>query len=276
MDTVRNAWLENSHSSRLSDVDWACRNLHAGEEGPRTLSSEIEKMISRLETIPTPETLLCSLDNPVPLHQPARRSPSRARRRAWQKKARYQRSRCPKRLRPWQIENLFEANHFAGCIGLPLNTFVSVSWQNTHQGSEDIPGRFQRATKAMGQWFRRKNCPATWIFVHENPGNSRPNCHLLVHVPGGHLDSFKEMAPKWFDGSEGGVHIRMRNGPQDRCLSYMVKGTDLITAHRYGANARNQGVINFKRCGWTQNLGSAARGSAEMGHSRWKEENDSL
>jgi hypothetical protein len=264
MGTARNDWPEVGARNPLSSTIEACRNLHAVEEGPRTLTNEIETMISRLATIPRPEALLCSLDNnpknTVPLHKPARRRHSRARRRDWQKKARYQRSRCPKRLRPWQIENLFEADCFARSRGLPLNTFVTVSWQNTRAGEADIQRRFQQATKTMGEWFRRRHCPATWIFVHENPGNSIPNCHLLVHVPGGHLRSFNKMAPKWFDALEDGVRIRPRNGPKDRCLSYMVKGTDLITAHRYGARARNQGSIDFKRCGWTQNLGVTARG----------------
>ena len=110
----------------------------------------------------------------------------------------------------------------------------------------------------MGQWLRRRNCPATWVFVHENPGNSEPHFHMLIHIPRGLLDSFKTMAPKWFDALECGVHIRLRNGPRDRCLSYIVKGTDFITANRYGAKARNQGIIDFKRCGWTENLGATA------------------
>ena len=264
MDTARNDWLENLAPNQLSGGDDSCRNLHAGEEGPQTLTNEIEKMIFRLYIIPKPEPLLCSLENTVPLHEPARRRPPRARRRDWQTKARYQRSRRPERLRPWQIENLFAANHFAGFIGLPLNTFVTVSWQNTREGNADIQKRFQRAVKAMGQWFRRRNCPATWIFVHENPGNSRPNCHLLVHVPVGELGLFKERAPMWFDAVEGGVLIRTRNGPKDRCLYYMVKGTDWITARRHGARARSQGVVDFKRCGWTQNLGVTARGQASQ------------
>ena len=153
MDTARNDWLVNLAPNRLSGVDEACRNLHAGEEGPRTLTNEIEKMISGLSIIPKPDALLCSLDNtsenPVPLHQPARRGPSGAKRRDWQKKARYQRSRCPKRLRPWQIENLFEADYFARSIELPLNTFVTVSWQNTDQGGKRYFSGFQRQRK---QW----------------------------------------------------------------------------------------------------------------------------
>jgi hypothetical protein len=223
MDNARNDWLENGAPDRLSAVDEACRNLHAEEEGPRTLTCEFEKMISALSIIPKLSSLLCSLENTVSVHQPARRGPSGAKRRAWRTKARYQRSRCPKRLRPWQIEGLFEADCFARSIELPLNTFVTVSWQNTRAGEADIQRRFQQATKAMGQWFRRRNCPATWIFVHENPGNSRPNCHLLIHVPDRHLASFKAIAPVWFDAMEGGVHIRKRNGPRDSCLSYMVK-----------------------------------------------------
>lgn len=260
IDISRNDWPEDRASNRLPGSIEACRNLHAGEEGPKTLTNEIEQIISALSIIPKPDALLCSLDYNLENLQPARRRPSRARRRDWQKKVRYQRSRCPKRLRPWQIESLFEADHFARRIGLPLNTFVTVSWPNTRQGSEDIQSRFQQATKAMGEWLRRRNCRPTWIFVHENPGNSRPNCHLLVHVPKGHLALFKTNSAKWFEALEDGVYIRNRNGPRDRCLSYMVKGTDMITAHRYGANARNQGVIDFKRCGWTQNLGVGARG----------------
>jgi hypothetical protein len=262
MDIACNDGTDNRAPNLLSNVNDACRNLHAIEEGPRRLTSEIETMISQLAIIPRHDPLLCSLENTVPIHQPARRGPSGAKRRAWQRKARYQRSRCPKRLRPWQIEGLFEADCFARSSGLPLNTFVTVSWQNTREGSADIQRRFQKAIKAMGQWFRRKNFPATWIFVHENPGNSRPNCHMLVHVLSGHLGSFKEMAPKWFDALVGGVHIRTRNGPTDRCLSYMVKGTDWVTARCHGARARPQGVIDFKRCGWTQNLGVTARGQA--------------
>ena len=261
MDTPRNDWLEELGPNRLPGIMETCKNLHADEEGPKTLTNEIEKMISSLSIIPKLDTLLCSLDN-ISEKPPARRGPSGAKRSAWRTKARYQRSRCPKRLRPWQIEGLCEADCFARSRGLPLHTFVTVSWQNTRDGSADIQRRFQKALKAMGEWFRRRNCPATWIFVHENPGNSRPNCHMLVHVPSGHLGLFKEMAPKWFDALEGGVHIRTRNGPTDRCLSYMVKGTDWVTARRHGARARPQGVVDFKRCGWTQNLGVTARGQA--------------
>ena len=217
---------------------------------------------------PKLEALSSSLYQPTQTDVPARRSPSRARRRAWQKNIRYQRSRCPERLRPWQIDGLFEADHFARVTGLPLNTFLTVSWKNTLDGANDIHRRFQVGTKAMGQWLRRRNCPAAWIFTHENPGGSEPNFHMLIHIPAGSLAAFGEIAPQWFGALSGGIHIRTRNGPSDRCLQYMVKGTDLMTAKRYGARAKRQGKVEFKRCGWTETLGVAARqrysGSANL------------
>ena len=81
---------------------------------------------------------------------------------------------------------------------------------------------------------------------------------MLIHIPLGQLDSFKTMAAKWFDALESGVDIRPRSSFRDRSLAYLVKGTDFITAQLHGAKARNQGIINFKRCGWTENLGAAA------------------
>ncbi len=239
----------------------SCTNLHAADDGPKQLTAEIETIISRLAALPTRDAVFSSLYpstqiDPIKL---TRRRPSGAKRRAWQQKTSYQRGRCIDRLRPWQIDALFEADRFARSIGRPLNMFLTVSWNNTRVAAEDVSKQFGRATKAMGQWLRRRNCPSAWIFTHENPGNSRPNLHMLVHVPVDLVASFEAIAPEWFDALDGGVHIRPRRGPRDKCLHYMVKGTDFITARRYGDKARKQGTIAFKRCGWTENLGVTAR-----------------
>ena len=258
-DALQNDRFENLAQDRLPYVDHTCRNLHAYEEALRPLSSEIEKTIARLSAISRPSALFSSLDNTVPVHQHERRSPPRARRRSWRTKAKYQRRRCPERLRPWQIDSLFEADILARLIGLPLNAFLTVSWKNTGQGTGCVQSRFRKATKAMGQWLRRRNCPATWLFVHENPGNSEPHFHMLIHIPCGQLESFKTVAAKWFDALESGVDIRPRSNVRDRSLAYLTKGTDFITARLHGATARNQGTVDFKRCGWTENIGAIAQ-----------------
>ncbi len=81
---------------------------------------------------------------------------------------------------------------------------------------------------------------------------------MLVYIPEQFWTDFIAMTPKWFDALNGGVLVR-RNVERDRYLAYMVKGTDWITARRHGARALNQGIIDFKRCGWTENLGVRAR-----------------
>ena len=236
----------------------ACRNLHASEDTLRPLTSEVQTLIERLSAGRPPAALSSSISL-TPPERHARRGPFRPRRRAWQTKSRYQRRRCSKRLRPWQVDALFEADAFALSIGLPLNTFLTVSWTDTSRGSSDIPQRFGRATKAMGEWLRRRSAKSCWVFVHENPGGTRPNAHLLIHIPGNLFSQFYEAAPRWFDALADGIYLRKRHGPRDHCLRYMVKGTDYATALRVGARARKQGGIDFKRCGWTQNLGVSAR-----------------
>lgn len=176
---------------------------------------------------------------------------------AWQDTDRYQRRRNDERLRPRQISALFEADHFAAQIGLPLNFFVSVSWYDPLLQPAEIQKRFLAATKRMWQWFRRKDCQPTWLYVHENPDDGCPNVHLLIHVPKGLRAEFRKSAPGWF-GDFADFDMRP-NGPDDTRLTYMIKGTDVVTAGRYGARAKSQGRVEFKRCGWTQNLGAKAR-----------------
>ena len=81
---------------------------------------------------------------------------------------------------------------------------------------------------------------------------------MLIHIPRGQLDSFKTMAAKSFDALGSGVDIRPRSNVRDRSLPYLTKGTDFITARLHGAKPRNQGTVDFKRCGWTENIGAIA------------------
>jgi hypothetical protein len=111
----------------------------------------------------------------------------------------------------------------------------------------------------MGQWMRRRIGTTAWIFVNENPGGLEPHFHMLIHVPPAYFNDLKVIASKWFGAAPGAVHIRKRKGLRDRCLPYLMKGTDFVTALRHGFMAKNQGPIEFKRCGWTESLGATAR-----------------
>ncbi len=237
----------------------ACRNLHAAAEGLRTLSIDLSKLFPALQDKNDPVSFSISSLSIEQAVDRERRRPSKAKRRAWQRKAKYQRRRCRERLRPWQVEALFEADSFARALETPLNAFLTIAWLNTADGGEVVQRRFQSGLKAAGEWLRRRGIPRAWIYCHENPNSTRPNLHMLIHLPEHLLQCFHRAAEGWFAASEGGVHLRRRNGPRDRCLSYMVKGTDLATASRHGARARRQGPIDFKRAGCSESLGETAR-----------------
>jgi hypothetical protein len=170
------------------------------------------------------------------------------------------------------VNNLHLADEHARKIGLPLNTFVTVSWLLTAHSEIDAK-TFGQCRQRMCQWLRRNDIQPCWQFVHENPcsaveGDTKPNTHILVHVPKRIITAFKAKASDWFDATMDGavlVEPRTRANYQglDR-LHYMAKGTDGFTARRFGGYRKpgGQGVVLCKRSGVSQNVSWKARQKA--------------
>lgn len=165
-------------------------------------------------------------------------------------------------LKPWQVRMLHEADAVAALIGLPLNTFWTVSYHGTFPGGAAMASTFKRAMKRADQWFRDQGLPFVYAYVHENPNDERPNSHVLVHVPAHLMRAFKAKAGDWFDALDGGVDVQPRNDAQRRAkglgtrLGYMCKGADVLTCRRYGGHRAKggQGPITIKRAGVAQLL----------------------
>jgi len=173
----------------------------------------------------------------------------------YHKRLDYQRSRNDRRLRPWQVDGLWQASDHAYRIKISFNTFVTINWSPITIA--DMPTVFRRGTNAMTQWLNRRGLSLACIYVHENP-LGRLNSHLQLHVPKRHLAAFKKAAPAWFNDAPGSVQVKPI-WDQAGVLRYMLKGTDFITASQHGGQAKKQGTIPFKRCGWSQSLGQKAR-----------------
>lgn len=62
----------------------ACRNLHADDEGLRQLSFDLQKLFPALRVVADPFSFSISSQSSQDTPQPARRRPSKAKRRAWQ------------------------------------------------------------------------------------------------------------------------------------------------------------------------------------------------
>lgn len=176
-------------------------------------------------------------------------------------------------LKPWQVHMLHDADAVASQLGLPLNTFLTVCYGATFPGEAAMASTFKRAMKRMGQWLRDNGVPFAFVYVHENPGDEKPNSHVLVHVPAHLIRAFKAKAGDWFDALDGGVKVDPRNDAQRRAkgldtrLQYMTKGAPFLTCRRYGGHrARGgQGPIHFKRAGVAQLLTKRFSGTIKKG-----------
>ena len=183
-------------------------------------------------------------------------------------RSRSTRYRDNENLKPWQVDQLHQADTFAAEIGLPLNRFLSIAWRLTDAGRLDVEA-FRCGMKRMCQWLRDNRAEPAWVYTHENPvsiyGDDRPNTHLLLHLPRRiRRCDFDAMLPGWFGAWDGGVKPEPRTHPgyvgPDRLL-YMAKGAHYLTCRKYGGYRLpgGQGVVTVKRSGTSQNIGWAAR-----------------
>lgn len=171
----------------------------------------------------------------------------------WWLKAHYQRSRCIERLKPNQIENLSAADAFARWQRNPLNTFVTIRLLETL----DAKRCFEMAIDRLSKWHTRWG--GEWSAIHVWEAVGGLHVHLACHCPK-HSTTVHNAIHVAFAGHD--VHITARKAGQGM-MAYLCKGTDLVTHSRLHGprhiKARAQGVIFWKRCGTTQNLGKAAR-----------------
>jgi hypothetical protein len=171
----------------------------------------------------------------------------------WHRRVRYRRARCLKRLKPCQVENLSAADAFARQSGKPLNQFLTVRF-------EGDAGRapFARGMDRLSKWFARWGGELRALYVWEAIGGLHVHC--LLHIPSRAAHEARGAIEAAFGGHDVDIRPRM---PGPGALAYIVKGTDAATLWKVSRASKRlpkaQGVIPWKRCGTTQNLGRAAR-----------------
>ena len=174
---------------------------------------------------------------------------------------RWLRQRWPEDLKPWQVANLHLADEEARRIGLPQNAFITITWHLTHPGFGAMPQTFSAGMNRLGMWLRRRGVPRfAWIFVHENPPvpnteDSRPNTHLLVHVPRKLRREFDAKLQDCFDHRIT-ASIFGREVAQAKTSSLHLEGSAVPDLQEFGGyRARGgQGRIEVKRSGVAQCL----------------------
>lgn len=196
-----------------------------------------------------------------------KRGRGRPKRKAQTLTSRYLRSHQPERLRRTEVQKLIQADLFATRTGRHLGTFISIRWAFTAQGEANINRRWAALLNAFRIWASRRRFEWAAIGVHENPPSTEPsfNSHLLANIPADLREAAVEWLMKQLGGSAGAIHIRPRvcPGQVDETLSYMLKGTDYLTAKRFNLIRSqgwkfDQGKVPFRRFTTSRNINAAS------------------
>jgi len=165
------------------------------------------------------------------------------------------------------VQKLIRADQFATRTGRHPGTFITLRWAETALGEANINRRFSALLNAARIWASRRGIEWTALAVHENPPSEKPafNTHVLCNIPGNLHLAFTEWLMKQLGGSAGAIDTRPRvcPGKADETLSYMLKGTDYLTAQRFNLIRPqgwkyDQGIVPFRRCTVSRNIGTAA------------------
>ncbi len=172
---------------------------------------------------------------------------------------------------------------FAKAKGRPLNAMLTITWRETPLFSEDKWSRLQtRLMDKLTRHLRRHGVETAFVWARERVTGIGAHTHVLLHL-GTAPKAMKRVVLDYlrqaFGFSRDGVHISMgdfgANTPESQAglLLYVTKGID-HAAFRYVSMAGDtenfgvalgirhrgqQGIIEIKRAGTSQNIGAAAR-----------------
>lgn len=190
----------------------------------------------------------------------------RPKRKAHALTSRYLRSHQPEKLRRTEVQKLMRADQFATRTGRHPGTFITLRWALTALREVSINRRWSALLNALRIWATRHGFEWTAIGVHENPPPEGSfNSHLLCNIPADLREAAADWLRKQLGGLDSAVDIRPRvlPGCADETLSYMLKGTDYLTAKRFKLIGTqgwkfDQGKVPFRRCTVSRNINAAA------------------
>jgi hypothetical protein len=171
-------------------------------------------------------------------------------------------------------ENIIQAIGFSNQIGLPLNRFLTISWEHAQAVGRvhDNQGRF---LERYMKWIRYYRSTGAYVWSIEQGRVWGYHSHVLIHVPLKLIGSFKKSVPNWINGDvdqsghaktfdiqkiNAGYGIAQLN-PLKGITRYLLKAandevSEILSIRREPQKA---GIVVGKRVGTSQNIGRAAR-----------------
>jgi hypothetical protein len=182
-------------------------------------------------------------------------------------------SRASKYITMRQATSIMEAVRFAKLIDLPLVAHLTIHWSLTDVGDDSDGKLFGKVREGLDKWLHRHGIvfAGAWARERQSRGQSDVvHCHLLFHLPvgfraGKKLRQVEEAILRlverhgcgvWGDNA---IDLRLHDNPDGK---YLIKGGGSKVWKRFRLrkeHRRSQGFICGKRCGVTENIGTAAR-----------------
>jgi hypothetical protein len=185
------------------------------------------------------------------------------------------RRRASKRLTLPQASNIMAAVTFAREIGTPLNAHATIHWVGTEIGDDPNGERFAKVREGIDKWLKRQGVlgglTAIWVRERKSGGMSGVvHCHMLFYLA---HPLFRARGQNRVKGALERLIDRHGNGnyadytlkltfPLNPNGVYLLKGGGPDVWRKFGVPhswRKPQGLIFGKRCGVTENIGTAAR-----------------
>ena len=181
-----------------------------------------------------------------------------------------------------QVASMIDAAAFALATGRTFQRHWIIHYGKAGIGEHDGARFVSRVLALVGKQARREGGTLTALWVRERASDKGEHVHILLHLPA--AMRLHGRTRRWIEAAGGtwqaGVsQVRIIGGrllPEFQKASerhaanaanvvrYFLKAGNRQTGERLGlTRAGTGGCIVGKRCGWSQNIGKAARGAAK-------------
>ena len=184
------------------------------------------------------------------------------------------------RLTLRQATNLINAVAFARALETPLNAHATVHWVGTEFGDDPDGRLFAKVREGFDKWLKRRGIPgglsAVWVRERLSGGSAEVvHCHMLFHLAHPFTrgrrrieveDALERLIDRHGDGNHADYTLKLTFPTTPNGL-YLIKGGGPDVWRKFSVPRcwrKPQGNILGKRCGTTENIGSAARSSRTM------------
>jgi len=179
-----------------------------------------------------------------------------------------------------QVASLLVAERQAANIGLPFTRMITIHWEAAGVALREMAKATGRFLDLLTKALARHGSATAWLWVHEGGEGKGGHCHLLVHVPARLVRLLTGLQRGWLRRITGqryrarvirskpiGGRVGLETGNPDlhatnleAALAYVLKGaTPDAAALNDLTRLEAGGRVIGKRCGFSQNIGAAAR-----------------